>query len=85
MKIWARLLTNQRIKKDLIYTADNNAVSDNYDDWIREICHTLDIPTPIILPTHYKNFINFHNTKFKQDDFVESLDYDMFIVEDCRE
>lgn len=85
MKIWARLLTNQRIKKDLIYTADNNAGSDNYDDWIREICHTLDIPTPIILPTHYKNFINFHNTKFKQDDFVESLDYDMFIVEDCRE
>lgn len=85
MKIWARLLTNQKIKKDLIYTADNNVGSDNYDDWIREICHTLDIPTPIILPTHYKNFINFHNTKFKQDDFVESLDYDMFIVEDCRE
>lgn len=85
MKIWAKLLTDHKIKKELIFK-DNALLSElNFDSWLRDICHILDIPTPITLPVHFKNFTNFHNAKFKQDDFVEALDYDIFIVEDCKE
>lgn len=85
MKIWARLLKGDKIAKDMIYTSNLHMSSDSYELWLREICHSLDIPNPIIINQHYKNFVNFHNTKFKKCDFVESLDYDMLIVEDCKE
>ncbi len=85
MKIWARLVTEDKIKKDTLYRSSLKLTKDNYELWLRDICHELDIPNPVILNHHFKNFINFHNTKFRQDDFVETLDYDMFIVEDCKE
>ena len=85
MKIWARLVTEDKIKKDMLYRSVLKLTKDNYELWLRDICHELDIPNPVILNHHFKNFINFHNTKFRQDDFVETLDYDMFIVEDCKE
>ena len=85
MKIWARLVTNDKIQKDMLYNSPLKLSLQNYEVWLREICHQLDVPNPVILDHHYKNFVNFHNTKFKQDDFVESLDYDVLIVEDCKE
>lgn len=85
MKIWARLVTEDKIKKDMLYRSALKLTKDNYELWLRDICHELDIPNPVILNHHFKNFIDFHNTKFRQDDFVETLDYDMFIVEDCKE
>ena len=85
MKIWARLVTNDKIQKDIIYQSPLKLTPKNYEEWLREICHLLDVPNPVLLGHHYKNFVNFHNTKFKQDDFVETLDYDVLIVEDCKE
>ncbi|MDE6275337.1 MAG: hypothetical protein K2M75_02230 [Clostridia bacterium] len=85
MKIWARLVTDDKIQKDILYRSPLKMSRANYEIWLREICHELDVPNPILLDHHYKNFVNFHNTKFKQDDFVESLDYDVLIVEDCKE
>lgn len=85
MKIWARLITDQKIKKDTVYASDLPMKYHCYEIWVREICDLLDVPTPVVLPAHYKNFVRFHNTRFKQDDFVESLGYDMLMLEDCKE
>ena len=85
MKIWARLVSDDKIKKDTLYSSPLKLSKDNYELWLRDICHILDVPNPVLLDNHFKNFVNFHNTKFRQDDFVETLDYDIFIVEDCKE
>lgn len=85
MKIWAKLLVEQNIKKEIIFQSDEDISYFNYQMWVREICLQLDIPSPVIIPFHYKNFVKFHNTRFKQSDFIESLDYDQFILEDCKE
>lgn len=85
MKIWARLVTDDKIQKDMLYHSSLKMSKDNYEVWLRDICHQLDVPNPVILDHHFKNFVNFHNTKFRRDDFVETLDYDIFIVEDCKE
>lgn len=78
-------MSDHKIKKETIYVSDLPTKFACYEIWIREICDTLDVPTPVILPAHYKNFYRFHNTRFKQDDFIESLGYDMLVVEDCKE
>ncbi|MCI9291470.1 MAG: hypothetical protein HFE32_06725 [Clostridia bacterium] len=85
MKIWARLVSDDKIKKDTLYSSPLKLSKDNYELWLRDICHILDVPNPVLLDHHFKNFVNFHNTKFRQDDFVETLDYDIFIIEDCKE
>ncbi|MDE6474433.1 MAG: hypothetical protein K2L70_04975 [Clostridia bacterium] len=85
MKIWARLVTDDKIQKDILYNSPLKMSRANYEAWLRDICHQLDVPNPVLLDHHFKNFVNFHNTKFRQDDFVETLDYDMLIVEDCKE
>ena len=85
MKIWARLVSDDKIQKDTLYSSPLKLSKNNYEIWLRDICHILDVPNPVLLEHHFKNFVNFHNTKFRQDDFVETLDYDVFIVEDCKE
>ena len=85
MKIWARLMKDDKIAKDMIYQSPLKMSASNYELWLRDICHQLDVPNPVLLQQHYKNFVNFHNTRFKDDDFIETLDYDMLIVEDCKE
>ncbi len=85
MKIWARLVTDNKLRRDMIYRSPLSMTEAHYEIWIREICDQLDIPTPVLLETHYVNFVRFHNTRFKQDDFIESLGYDRFVVEDCKE
>ena len=85
MKLWVRLMTDNRLKRDKVYFVNNINSLELLEESLRDICHDMDIPTPIILDAHFKNFIRFHNAKFIQDDFVETLDYDMLIVEDCKE
>ena len=78
-------MKDDKIAKDLIYTSSQKLTSTNYELWLRDICHQLDAPNPVLVNQHFKNFVNFHNTRFRQDDFVETLDYDMLIIEDCKE
>lgn len=78
-------MQDQRILQDMIYTSALPMNEQNYEIWIREICDKLDIPVPVVLGVHFLNFVRFHNTKFRPEDFVESLGCDMFIVEDCKE
>ena len=78
-------MKDDKIAKDMIYVSPLPLSESNYELWLRDICHELDTPNPVLLNQHYKNFVNFHNTKFRQDDFVETLDCDMLVIEDCKE
>ena len=85
MRIWAKILINNEIEKDLIYETYSEMKYFNYQKWVEEICNQLDIPTPVIIPQHYKNFALFHNTHFKAADFVHPVDFDAFRIEDCKD
>ena len=85
MKIWAKLITDNDIQKDLIYEDPSPLSFESYEKWIQDICNLLDIPNPVIIPFHYKNFVYFHNTLFKAKDFVQTFGYDQFRIEDCKE
>ncbi len=85
MKIWIRLLTDNKLVKDKIYHCDTINSTEKMEEVLRDVCHELDLATPVVLDTHFLNFIRFHNAKFRPDDFVEELGYDIMIVEDCKE
>ena len=81
MKIWAKLLIDGKIKKQIVYERAEKITYSHFFDYLTEMCQTLDIPTPVLIKTHIFNFAKFNHVKFIPRDFVESFDYDYLVVE----
>lgn len=82
VKIWAKLLIDGHIVKQFVYKNDNEFRYSELLNYIMDICHELDIPTPVLLKTHIFNFAKFRLVTFKANDFVESFPFDKFVIED---
>lgn len=83
LRIWARTMTDNKISKSYIYESIDNFSEDKLYNHIEKICHELDIPTPMILKSHISNYVDFNNAVFSPRDFVESIDFDKFIIENA--
>jgi hypothetical protein len=81
MRIWAKLMTDGHIKKQFVYENEEKLTYSHFFDYLTEICHTLDVPTPVLTKTHIFNFAKFNHVKFPARDFVESLGYDYLFLE----
>ena len=81
MRIWAKLMTEGHIKNQYVYENPEKLTYSHFFDYLIEICHELDIPTPVLTKTHIFNFAKFNHVKFLQRDFVENLDYDYLLLE----
>lgn len=56
-----------------------------FHDYVSTLCHSLDCPTPVVIKHHIFNFAKFNFVKFVKSDFVESLDYDSFVIENLKD
>ena len=83
MRIWVKVMKGDKILKDTIYQNYGEVTFDTFFTHLSAICHELDIPTPVLLKTHVQNFNEFHNMRFLPRDFVESIDFDKFVLEDA--
>ena len=54
---------------------------DKLFEYVCEITHAMDIPTPIILKSHVYNFVHFNVAKFLAREYVEEVDFDFFTIE----
>lgn len=82
LSIWAKTLASDKITRSLMF----KRVDKKFDprllfDYLSEICHELDIPTPVILITHERHFDEFNVVRFRAADFVEAIDFDVLILE----
>lgn len=83
LRIWARTVKNNKITRSYIYESIDNFNDNTIRKHIEKICHELDIPTPIILKSHITNYVDFNGSTFLARDFVESIDFDRFIIENA--
>ena len=81
MKIWAKLITSGKIRKQFVYEKEERLTYSRFFDYLADICHELDIPTPVLLKTHMFNFAKFNHVKFTSRDFIEEFDYDQLFLE----
>ena len=70
-----------KIQKQFVYEKTEQLTYSRFLDYLIDICHELDIPTPVLTKTHIFNFAKFNHVKFPTRDFVESLDYDHLFLE----
>ena len=81
MRIWAKLMTDGKIKKEFVYELKEQLTYSHFLDYMIDICQALDIPTPVVMKTHIFNFAKFNHVKFLSRDFVENLGYDYLFIE----
>ena len=84
IKIWCKTLENKKIVRNEIVLLEGKYDECEFDDYVRQICHELDIPTPVVLSSHANSFTRFNICRFKRGDFVESVDFDELTLENCK-
>lgn len=82
-KIWAKTLTDNRIRKSYLYHSADKFDADAFLSYLTEICHEMDIPTPVVLKSHVRNYMLFNIAKFRAEDFVEHVDFDSLQLENA--
>ena len=81
IKIFAKLTKNHKTVKSYTYTNVNEYNPDDFYGYVVEICNKLDISTPIIIAHNRESYEEFNMVKFVKEDFVDSFNYDSFILE----
>ena len=75
--IWVRLMRKNRIEKDIT----RPCTMEEWQDALENACHDLDVPRPMILPRHERDWEEFSQARFLKDHFVEDVPFDRMEVE----
>lgn len=81
MRIWAKVMTDGKIKKQTVYEKAEPLTYSALFDYMAEICTQLDVPTPVLVKAHIFNFAKFNHVKFTQSDFLEDIPFDHLWIE----
>ncbi|MBQ9790445.1 MAG: hypothetical protein IJW24_02500 [Clostridia bacterium] len=85
VRIWAKIMTENKLQKDIIYEAAGIYNPAEFYLHVQEICHKMDIPSPVVLKTHVHNYTVFNTCLFLSRDFVESVSFEKLILENAQE
>lgn len=79
IKIWGKIINQDRIMKHKTIEIDEKKSS--FFDMLKEMCQTLNIPTPVLLDKHVYDFNLFHVCFFKPEDFVEEVKFEKLSIQ----
>lgn len=85
LRIWGKIMNKDKIVRDTVFSSEDDFDFENFYTYTAEICHTLDIATPVVLSKHVFHFLNFHNTTFFPQDFPEEVTFSRLVLEDITE
>lgn len=83
VRIWAKVMKDDAIVKSTVYEREREFEVDDFFEYLTDICHTLDLATPILLAKHVYYFVAFNTTKFIGEDFTEEINFDSLVIEDA--
>ncbi len=76
VKICGRIKLKDKIISTYVFEQVEDFEIGEFEHYVAEICYGLDIPNPITLVKHIKNFMLFNHTIYKKEDFVEKIFFD---------
>lgn len=75
--IWVRLMRKTHIDRDLTLPC-------SHEDWLETLdqaCRALDVPRPLVLPRHERDWEQFSQARFLREHFMEDVRFDRMEVE----
>lgn len=79
MKIWVKLMQNEKIVKDTVVECNAETVQALHYS-LADICDKLNCPTPLVTQTDLSNLHNFNFIKYYPKDFVDNIYFDVLEV-----
>ncbi|MEG2540088.1 MAG: hypothetical protein RSA01_10885, partial [Clostridium sp.] len=82
-RLWGKLIKDNKLISQVEYTYE-------YDDieyqqqltyCITEICREFDIQKPYWLNSNLREYNKYKKTSFRQDNFIEEIEFDIFEIE----
>ena len=77
-RVWGKLFHNNRLIKDITIEIPTEGMSRTAKVYqaLDDICYALDLQVPIWLDSNKREFIRLDKTRFLQDSFIETIDFD---------
>ncbi len=76
-RLWAKIIKKHRIEKQATAPCTFECV----EDALTELCHEFDIPRPLWLNKHYREFEEFRRTQFLPEHFMEDVSFQRLDIE----
>ncbi len=83
LRLWVKIYRNNKIVKDYVAQSNNYNLSRTKMILLclEEVCHKLDLASPIWLELNIKDFQLHSKTRFYADNFIEATDFDYLEVQ----
>ncbi len=77
-RVWGKLIKDNRLLRDTVTIIEDNHMSRTKKVYkaLEQMCYEFDLAKPIWLDVNKEDFIRTAKTRFTQDSFVESVDFD---------
>ena len=77
-RLWAKVFKDNRLLMDMVIENDSTELNRTRKvfDAIDSICYEFDLSKPIWLDSNIEEFKKRDKTRFHQDNFVDSIDFD---------
>ena len=76
-RLWARIIKKHRIERQ----ATAECAWGDAEEALTELCHEFDIPRPLWLNKHYREFEDFRRTQFLPEHFMEEVPFQRLEIE----
>lgn len=78
MRIWGKIFKNNNLIKDTVIELNDDTISRTQKvyECLNQICYEFDLAKPIWLDVNIKDFQRDDRCRFRQDSFIESIDFD---------
>lgn len=76
-RLWARIIQQNRIQRQATWACRYEDV----DDALTELCREFDIPRPMWLQKHRREYAEFRRTRFLPEHFIEDVSFQRLEIE----
>lgn len=86
IKIWAKVIKNNKTKKDyVLFDPDKIFELNDLREYLNAICEQLDLENPILLDQHLVQLVEYRVMKFLPTDFIDVFPYDKLEIHNLSE
>lgn len=86
-RLWAKIFKDNRMQKDIVICNEQPDVNRTQKIYaaIEQLCYDFDLPKPIWLKSTIDEFKRYDKTRFLQDSFIETIDFDYLEIQVIEE
>ena len=86
-RLWAKIFKDNRMLRDMVAENDDPSLNRTRKIYqaIDEICYEFDLSQPVWLQATIDDFKRHDKTRFTQDNFMESIEFDFLVIQVIEE